>query len=703
MECIRSVKKYHESKGEPMSGQVIYMDRGLKYFSLIRDYLIYEIGFEKHEVGEITARLTAEKKSKAQDAFLGRKFNEKTREFEEITDEQRMKVLLGSSSIKEGISLQKKSTVLYNCFIDWNPTDMVQLQGRIWRQQNQFMNVRIVNPLMIDSMDIFMFQKLEEKTARLNTIWSSDGKSVLKIEEVDTEEIKFALIKDPRVIAKLESEQKTTKLTDDASSLKSINERLNNYLGAVKQIAYKEEDINKILSDFTPSKLSLDIYGKVAFLINFYKQEYPKDDNGRLILGFYDRKYNMEEISKKFKGVEISPLEKPSSPYWFSSVVEAKRLIDKENRDLLQPRNIKPEGIIEFVEKAELKIKDIEQEKKFLTSEDFVEKRSQQIVEDRERNKYRIKNIEELVSEFGKLNYLLSILRPKEPKAEKNTNYDSCQLLDEKGKPKIDEDSIRKLTDCVEALPQTKDSNLNEVGEYTDERRLLHIEIIDEFKEKVKCIKSEQPIAILTGGSPASGKSSFLNHYAPYFKGEELVKIDADEIRAKLPEYRGWNATSTHAETRDIINTLLTDKELGMPCNFDLIYDGTMNSVRNYLPLIGTLKRLGYKIFIVYMDNVPYSTVKNRMLERYQKTGRFVPISVIDDFFSKGKSALDELKTKVDGYMVIDASNRDYNIIEKGGIELPLERNYSTIATPNRVANIRKKLIEAAKKLIKNV
>jgi predicted ABC-type ATPase len=697
MECIKSVKKYHEERNEPMSGQVIYMDRGLKYFNLIMDYLIYEVGFEKHEVGEITAKMSVDKKRIAQDSFLGRKYNEKTKEYENISDSQRMKVLLGSSSIKEGINLQKKSTVLYNCFLDWNPTDMIQLQGRIWRQQNEFMNVRIVNPLMIDSIDIFMFQKLEEKTARINSIWSNDGKSVLRIEEIDPQEIKYALIKDPKVLALFEVEVKNTKIQDDVNSLKSIQDRLIEYKRNVSQLDYLKDDINKIITDFAASKKDLDIIQKVNYLINFFKTEYPKDDQGKVMIGSYERKYQMQEINKKFKPEDISNYEKPFRPYWLDRAIEYKRLIEKENKDLLNPRDIKLENIDSYIEESKAKILALQDEAKFLASPEFIDKRTEEIILEREKNKFELKSIPTLINEFERLNYLLSIKRLKEPVKEKVTVYDSCELIDESGVRKIDDESIRKLTECVEALPQTKLSHIDENEQYTDERKLLHYEIINELKKQISCIKNDKPIAILTGGSPASGKSSFLKTYAPYLLNEAIFKIDADEIRAKLPEYKGWNATATHAETKDIVNTLLTDKEIGVPCDFDLIYDGTMNSTKNYLPLIGTLKRLGYQVFIVYMDRVPYAEVKKRMLERYQKTGRFVPVSVIDDFFGKGKEALNDLKKIVDGYMVVDASSRDYNIIEKGGIELPHDRNYNAISEPNRVSKIKNKLIQLAK------
>jgi predicted ABC-type ATPase len=181
------------------------------------------------------------------------------------------------------------------------------------------------------------------------------------------------------------------------------------------------------------------------------------------------------------------------------------------------------------------------------------------------------------------------------------------------------------------------------------------------------------------GGSPASGKSSFLKKYSPYLLKSEILKVDADEIRAKLPEYEGWNATQTHLETKDIVNTLISDRNIGIPCDFDLIYDGTMNNVKSYKPLIKILRDRGYKIFIVYMDNVPKDVIEDRILKRYQKAGRFVPLEVVDDFFSKGKSAFNELKDEVDGYLVIDGSSTDYNIIDQGGIKLPQTRRYSKL------------------------
>jgi len=266
------------------------------------------------------------------------------------------------------------------------------------------------------------------------------------------------------------------------------------------------------------------------------------------------------------------------------------------------------------------------------------------------------------------------------------SSSETCEVLDKDGERKIDKESIDEMTDRLNQLPQTKFLHFDkDANDYKPYRKRLHKDIIYELKKDLVCVERSQPIAILMGGSPASGKSTFLKKYAPYLLKEEIFKVDADEIRAKLPEYKGYNATQTHLETKDIVNTLLSNRNIGIPCRFDIIYDGTMNSTKSYLPLIDLLKKDGYKVFIVYINRVPKDVIVKRALERYKKSGRFVPLEVIDDFFEKGKTALEQLKKDVDGYMIIDGSNSDYKIVERGGKTLPKQRSYSKIGEPIQI------------------
>lgn len=202
MGCIQSVKDYHDERNEDVSGQVIYANRGKDYFPYMKEYLESVIGYERNikfgkktldEVEIITSGVDNDDKEDIKNAFLA----------------GFVKVIIGTSTIREGIDLQTKGTVIYNLTPDWTPTNIRQLEGRIWRQGNENGYVRIVNPLVKNSADTFVYQKLEEKQARLATIWdrTSDANEVSNEEQLDAEEIKYALITNPQVLAMMTIEK----------------------------------------------------------------------------------------------------------------------------------------------------------------------------------------------------------------------------------------------------------------------------------------------------------------------------------------------------------------------------------------------------------------------------------------------------------------------------------------------------------------
>jgi len=259
MECIKSIKEYHEQNQDAkfwdadnnryisgMSGQVIYMNFGTKAFELLRDYLVDVIGFNIDEIGIIRGdgnyigKKRFDNKQRVADAFLGRELNPETGKYTLLEDSKRVKVLIGSESIKEGINLQDYASALYNCFLDFNPTDQVQVEGRIWRQGNAFANVRIVTPLMSDCIDIFMFQKLEDKTERINQIWTKNGnRNELDTTAFNPAELKYELLTDPVAIAVLEREYKRDLLEEQKTQ---EGELMSSYL-AISAIFKKSLEI----------------------------------------------------------------------------------------------------------------------------------------------------------------------------------------------------------------------------------------------------------------------------------------------------------------------------------------------------------------------------------------------------------------------------------------------------------------------------
>lgn len=211
--CIKTIKAHHESRNEEMSGVVIYLDGATEFHRPIMDYMAEQLGLSNTQVAVINGKTSKKTKENIKERFLAGK----------------VKVLMGSSTIKEGIDLQIRSTTLFNLTLPFNPTDLQQLHGRIWRQKNQHSFVRIATPLVEDSVDIFLFQKLDEKTARINTIWYRAGRvNVLNVDDFNPEELKFALMTDPEQRAKIEIENATAELkhkhTVLTENIKNLNE-----------------------------------------------------------------------------------------------------------------------------------------------------------------------------------------------------------------------------------------------------------------------------------------------------------------------------------------------------------------------------------------------------------------------------------------------------------------------------------------------
>lgn len=693
MNCVRSVREYHLFKGTPISGQVIYMDRGIKYFNLIKEYLIKEVGYQPHEVGIIQSGLPKNgprSKEYVKNLMNGEVYNEKTKEFEPVPDKDRIKVVIGSSTIKEGINLQKYSTVLYNCFIDWNPTDIQQLEGRIYRQKNTFDAVRITNPLVVDSADIFLFQKLQEKTARLNTIWSTDGKSnVLHTEELNPEELKYALIKNPRIIAELRIIEQKSRFQSDILGINRQKEIAEKVMLASGTLNYRYPMVITELEeyrDFKPTGDKIEDSIRLIQIVNDLEKK-QTDKQGRKIFNEWEWKY-LEEKEKEKIGENKSPLaSKFHKPYWFSDFAVAARDMKRYMNDFINQYKIKFDienyklSLEDFIHNIDKQVEDINIKIKELDTKEYIDHLVREAIDEKERLKINYKPLMAVVKDFAKLNYLLDLTKVIKTLAA--PVYNTCPPIDTEGRFAIDPVAIKYLESCIMNMPQTKSLYFNEeTQQYLPKRERLHEEIIDSVFEGVKCVAKDKPIAIFTGGSPASGKSYFIKKNAKYLDDDNIFKLDADEIRSKLPEYEGWNANTTHLETQDIVNTLLN--RIGSEtCRYDLIYDGTMNKAKKYFELIKKVRDLGYKVYIIFMD-IPYHEAKKRALLRYQRSGRYVPMEVIDDFFtdingkSKGQTALDELKPLVDGYVVADGISGE--IIEQGGEGLPGKRDKGVYA-----------------------
>jgi N12 class adenine-specific DNA methylase len=189
------------------NSQIIYMPRGVEHFDKVVDYLVKN-GMPKDAIATLSGGASNEKELDKRESII-KDFND---------ENGKCKVIIGSGTIQEGVSLNGNATTIYNCMLGWNPSETQQVEGRIWRQGNHQGVTHIVYPLMNDSIDALMYQKYDEKQSRIDALWKYKGDS-LNVSDIDPEELKFGLIKDPEKRADLQIIKEKENLENDVRQL----------------------------------------------------------------------------------------------------------------------------------------------------------------------------------------------------------------------------------------------------------------------------------------------------------------------------------------------------------------------------------------------------------------------------------------------------------------------------------------------------
>ena len=231
-------------KNNPEKGQFIYMPLGQTAHGIVKDYLINH-GLPKEAVEIINGSInnTTDKK-----AAVTEKFND---------PKNKCKILIGGKNTSEGIDLNGNSFVMYNCSLGWNPSETIQAEGRIWRQGNQQGHVHCVYPVMNDSIDSLLYQKHDEKRSRINEIWTYKDSDTLNVEDINPEELKFELIKDPQKRAKLILENGIDTPDYKFTGTKHIQNDLNKVNSRIKSFEETEEKRKNLVENLRGAEINI--------------------------------------------------------------------------------------------------------------------------------------------------------------------------------------------------------------------------------------------------------------------------------------------------------------------------------------------------------------------------------------------------------------------------------------------------------------
>ncbi len=283
MNLIRQNKK-----DIPNSGQIIYSELAVAQFPKLKEYLIHDLGYKHEEVGVITGGTSKKQRVSIQDDFNAGK----------------IKIVIGSEAIQEGMNLQQNTTDVYMLTLPYNFTSLRQVEGRAWRQGNKNENVRINFMLTNDSIDVFMLQKLQAKQSRYLEAMKK-GANVLDISDISTQELKTSIITNPETRAKIEIELLKKKLESEKNKFLADNAfvlRKYEDFTKVQSEVYKAENAYHRILEY--SKNSEDVnatYWEIQ-LVSYQKSiDLAKAEVHKNILKLSEKGVNVTEIEKQSK------------------------------------------------------------------------------------------------------------------------------------------------------------------------------------------------------------------------------------------------------------------------------------------------------------------------------------------------------------------------------------------------------------------
>lgn len=218
----------------PDAGQIIYSELAVSEFPKMKEYLVTNIGYKPDEIGVITGATSKPQRISIQNDFNSGK----------------IKIIIGSEAIQEGMNLQENTTDLYLLSLPYNFTTLRQVEGRAWRQGNKNENVRVNFMLTNDSIDVFMLQKLQSKQARYLEAMKK-GADVLDISDISTQELKTSIITNPETRANIEIELLKKKIESEKNKhladIAFVLRKQEDFLKVKEMVAKAEQSYNRIL------------------------------------------------------------------------------------------------------------------------------------------------------------------------------------------------------------------------------------------------------------------------------------------------------------------------------------------------------------------------------------------------------------------------------------------------------------------------
>lgn len=171
--------------------------------------------------------------------------------------------------------------------------------------------------------------------------------------------------------------------------------------------------------------------------------------------------------------------------------------------------------------------------------------------------------------------------------------------------------------DTQEVLDIRKNNKNASAVEKTDDLYLKnHDMVLSHEFELLKKVPQDKKMLIITGLS-GSGKSTYLNS----INFDEYYVADIDDVKKLFPEYETRKKDNTlHNVSRSIMQEEIIPEAIKQGRNIAIPTTGLSEYV---VRLATPAKKNGYQVKLVHI-NVDKETAMQRVMDRYQREGRFI-------------------------------------------------------------------------------